>query len=120
MAEDALDLRVRNRKSGGGSLCRGIGKLFPHLWEVQETATARMKQLMEELLAADPAPGEHPRQCQLLISSAVTISSACAFSAFMWPSEPTRGRNRSNKRRKGAGKMTELTYTKAGDYLIPD
>ncbi|WP_328597525.1 TnpV protein [Clostridium porci] len=36
------------------------------------------------------------------------------------PSEPTRGRNRSNKRRKGAGKMTELTYTKAGDYLIPD
>lgn len=29
------------------------GKLFPHLWEVQETATARMGQLMEELLAAD-------------------------------------------------------------------
>ena len=25
------------------------GKLFPHLWEVQETASARMGQLMEEL-----------------------------------------------------------------------
>lgn len=36
------------------------GKLFPHLWEVQETATARMKQLMEELLAADPAPTKRP------------------------------------------------------------
>ena len=38
------------------------GKLFPHLWEVQETATARMKQLMEELLAADPAPDKKTRQ----------------------------------------------------------
>ncbi len=28
--------------------------------EVQETATARMKQLMEELLAADPAPDKRP------------------------------------------------------------
>lgn len=37
-----------------------IGKLFPHLWEVQETATARMKQLMEELLAADPARTKRP------------------------------------------------------------
>ncbi len=39
-----------------------IGKLFPHLWEVQETATARMKQLMEELLVADPAPDKKTRQ----------------------------------------------------------
>lgn len=38
------------------------GKLFPHLWEVQETATARMGQLMEELLAADPAPDKKTRQ----------------------------------------------------------
>ena len=38
------------------------GKLFPHLWEVQETATARMGQLMEELLAADPVPDKKTRQ----------------------------------------------------------
>ena len=38
------------------------GKLFPHLWEVQETATARMGQLMEELLAADPAPDKKTQQ----------------------------------------------------------
>ena len=38
------------------------GKLFPHLWEVQETASARMGQLMEELLAADPAPDKKTRQ----------------------------------------------------------
>ena len=38
------------------------GKLFPHLWEVQETATARMGQLMEELLASDPAPDKKTRQ----------------------------------------------------------
>ena len=31
-------------------------KLFPHLWEIQETATARMEQMMTELLKANPAP----------------------------------------------------------------
>ena len=30
VAEDALDLRVRNRKSGGGSLCRGLFLFFGH------------------------------------------------------------------------------------------
>ncbi len=38
------------------------GKLFPHLWEIQDTADARMKQLMKELLAADPAPDKRTRQ----------------------------------------------------------
>ena len=38
------------------------GKLFPHLWEVQDTATARMELLMKEMLAADPAPDKKTRQ----------------------------------------------------------
>lgn len=38
------------------------GKLFPHLWEIQDTATARMERLMEELLAADPAPDKKTDQ----------------------------------------------------------
>ena len=38
------------------------GKLFPHLWEVQDTAAARMELLMKELLAADPAPDKKTRQ----------------------------------------------------------
>ncbi len=38
------------------------GKLFPHLWEIQDTADARMKQLMKELLAANPAPDKRTRQ----------------------------------------------------------
>ena len=31
-------------------------KLFPHLWEIQRTATARIDQLMVQLLQKDPAP----------------------------------------------------------------
>ena len=31
-------------------------KLFPHLWEIQETAERRLSQMMEELLAQNPAP----------------------------------------------------------------
>ena len=31
-------------------------KLFPHLWEIQRTATARIDQLMMQLLQKDPAP----------------------------------------------------------------
>jgi hypothetical protein len=38
------------------------GKLFPHLWEIQDTATSRMEQLMQELLAADPAPDKKTHQ----------------------------------------------------------
>lgn len=38
------------------------GQLFPHLWEIQDTAAARMEQLMKELLAADPAPDKKTRQ----------------------------------------------------------
>ena len=30
--------------------------LFPHLWEIQRTATARIDQLMMQLLQKDPAP----------------------------------------------------------------
>ena len=38
--------------------CDSIGfqKLFPHLWEIQETAERRLNQMMEELLAQNPAP----------------------------------------------------------------
>ena len=38
------------------------GKLFPHLWEIQETATARMEQLMTELLKQNPAPDKKTNQ----------------------------------------------------------
>ena len=31
-------------------------KLFPHLWEIQRTATARIDQLMIQLLQKNPAP----------------------------------------------------------------
>ena len=39
-------------------------KLFPHLWEIQETVAARMEQLMAELLKQNPAPDK--KQNQLL------------------------------------------------------
>ena len=38
------------------------GKLFPHLWEVQEAADTRMEQIMDGLLQADPAPDKKTRQ----------------------------------------------------------
>lgn len=38
------------------------GKLFPHLWEVQEAAEARMEQIMDGLLKTDPAPDKKTRQ----------------------------------------------------------
>jgi len=38
------------------------GKLFPHLWEIQETAAARMERLMEELLKQNPAPDKKTNQ----------------------------------------------------------
>lgn len=31
-------------------------KLYPHLWDIQQTAAARMEQLMLQLLQRDPAP----------------------------------------------------------------
>lgn len=37
-------------------------KLFPHLWEVQETATRRMEQLMSQLLEKHPAPDKKADQ----------------------------------------------------------
>lgn len=37
-------------------------KLFPHLWEVQETATRRMEQMMRELLKQNPAPDKKTDQ----------------------------------------------------------
>ena len=36
--------------------------LYPHLWEIQETATARMEQMMAELLKANPAPDKKSNQ----------------------------------------------------------
>jgi len=38
------------------------GKLFPHLWEIQETASARVDQLMKELLKQNPAPDKKANQ----------------------------------------------------------
>ena len=40
------------------------GKLFPHLWEIQDTATARMEQLMAQLLKQNPAPDKKTMQLQ--------------------------------------------------------
>lgn len=37
-------------------------KLYPHLWEIQETATARMEQMMADLLKANPAPDKKLNQ----------------------------------------------------------
>ena len=37
-------------------------KLYPHLWEIQETAAARMEQMMAELLKANPAPDKKSNQ----------------------------------------------------------
>ncbi|MCD8367212.1 MAG: TnpV protein [Clostridiales bacterium] len=37
-------------------------KLFPHLWEIQETATRRMEQMMQELLEKNPAPDKRTQQ----------------------------------------------------------
>ncbi|MDO4647899.1 MAG: TnpV protein [Eubacteriales bacterium] len=37
-------------------------KLFPHLWEIQETATTRIEQLMTELLKQNPAPDKKTQQ----------------------------------------------------------
>ena len=37
-------------------------KLYPHLWEIQETATARMEQMMAELLKTNPAPDKKSNQ----------------------------------------------------------
>ncbi|MCR0176106.1 TnpV protein [[Clostridium] innocuum] len=36
--------------------------LFPHLWEVQETATKRIELLMKELLEKNPAPDKKVQQ----------------------------------------------------------
>jgi hypothetical protein len=38
------------------------GKLFPHLWEIQQTVRDRMEQLMTELLAKNPAPNKETNQ----------------------------------------------------------
>jgi hypothetical protein len=40
------------------------GKLFPHLREIQDTASGRIEQLMQELLAADPAPDKKTHQME--------------------------------------------------------
>lgn len=38
------------------------GKLFPHLWEIQNAATSRMEQMMNDLLKANPAPDKKANQ----------------------------------------------------------
>lgn len=37
-------------------------KLFPHLWEIDETAHRRVEQLMTELLEQNPAPDKATQQ----------------------------------------------------------
>ena len=37
-------------------------KLFPHLWEIQETAARRVEQITAELLLTDPAPDKKTDQ----------------------------------------------------------
>ena len=38
------------------------GTLYPHLWEVEQTAENRMQQLMKELLERNPAPDKEKNQ----------------------------------------------------------
>ena len=38
------------------------GTLYPHLWEVEQTAENRMQQLMKELLERKPAPDKEKKQ----------------------------------------------------------
>ena len=38
------------------------GTLYPHLWEVEQTAENRMQQLMKELLERNPAPDKEKKQ----------------------------------------------------------
>ena len=37
-------------------------KLFPHLWEIDQTAEMRLKQIMAQLLAQNPAPDKKQNQ----------------------------------------------------------
>ena len=37
-------------------------KLFPHLWEIEETAKRRVEQLMSQYLMANPAPDKQTQQ----------------------------------------------------------
>lgn len=38
------------------------GTLYPHMWEVEQTAENRMQQLMKELLERNPAPDKEKNQ----------------------------------------------------------
>ena len=38
--------------------------LFPHLWEIDETARRRVKQIMTELLEKNPAPDKSTQQLE--------------------------------------------------------
>ena len=38
------------------------GTLYPHLWEMEQTAENRMQQLMKELLERNPAPDKEKKQ----------------------------------------------------------
>ena len=40
------------------------GSLYPHLMEVEQTAESRMRQMMTELLAKNPAPDKEKNQMQ--------------------------------------------------------
>lgn len=40
------------------------GKLFPHLWEIQDTAAARVEQIMAELLKTYPTPDKKTHQME--------------------------------------------------------
>ena len=40
------------------------GSLYPHLWEVEQTAESRMQQTMQELLKQNPAPNKEQHQME--------------------------------------------------------
>ena len=63
-------------------------KLYPHLWEIQETATARMEQMMADLLKANPAPDkksklEPVRSIRSISSSEMTKAEGFSLSASL-------------------------------------
>lgn len=47
--------------------------LFPHLWEIDETAHRRVEQIMTELLEKNPAPDKSTQQFAWMLRKSMTL-----------------------------------------------
>ncbi len=56
MINNFLPVLLENRDSSSPFV------IFPHLWEIDETAHRRVEQIMTELLEKNPAPDESTQQ----------------------------------------------------------